>query len=263
MIPINDNFSFALRQVVKHGGETSLSATQLFNALSDYGAFVGSPILKFVVKTLLMDGVWNEIIELYIEREFSENKANRIREVIKYKYGFSDSILNLIFHAIFNIDDWDNLNNPTDLPNVLHFDDVPIGGTSYQFRKKLIQKGYKWDEELQCLIGTFNDIPNCHIFFNESCSEYPVYFVKVNLPQSIKEEEAKILVKKLLVKEQSHTRVMIQNDDPYSEYKPIHCKRNHDSTYRIIFSNVSNYGIMIESCLYEPTTFSPNRLKIV
>lgn len=181
----------ALRLVSSRDPKIPISKSQLFNMLKDYNAFKDSPVLSFAVRTFLNDGIWNNICEAFNDKERNVDNIEKLKSIIHTKYGFSRRIINSIFYSIeWGIEDWDNSRNPSDTSNNLYLMGVPIVGTSFDLVQNLINIGLEWNYEKNCLTGSLYGTLNCEFHLNESTKNYPVFNIKIKLPEGTSQQNA-------------------------------------------------------------------------
>lgn len=219
--------------------------------LFNNGAFTGYPALKFAIKHIIEEGFWNEAAQLFneISGSFSLDSVRLTEDLkarIHHHFGFSDKLIGSIIDSIQFVDDWDWSVGPTDLDQHARFEGIPIRGTTYDFVRQLLHKGYNWDAENDVAIGNVHGI-NCQVKCSQSSPCVPIYEVMLFLPESVSLEAAQSLVKKLY--EQQTDAFMTS---PYA-YTYIRLNESHKVGQRFIFiRDPWGFDVMVDSPFFPP-----------
>lgn len=255
----------ATRLISHRKPNTPMTKRQLFNMLIDYGAFKDSPILKFAVKNIIFEGFWTKAAHLYNDMNRERDAITRLKHHAKVTFGYHDIIIDAIFDSIWNTDEWDTNKDSEDLTHYLHFEGIPLTGSSFEFTKRLMNQGYSWNIYKRCLEGTFHGLPGCEISYNTSDSEVPLFYLSIVLPDGTAEDIATSLYRRLVSQERNriltlyHAEQTDQNKhdllfrdvDPLDYMIQFH-KNKVLNKYQIDYRDGTGHGIMIESFLYRP-----------
>ncbi|MCH5225135.1 MAG: hypothetical protein J1D77_04010 [Muribaculaceae bacterium] len=252
-------FLKAMREVSNRSQEIPLSKMQLYNMLNDYKAFKESNVLGFAVKTLINDGTWNKLSSLFNEWTVSEEKLERLKAKIMSTYGFSRSIIDVIYDGFkWCVEDWDNAWNPRDKSPILHVKGLPLTGTTFDLTVKLMNQGMVWNFEKQCLVGDLHGLENCEFKFNESWKEVPVYLLYITLPVETTDEQANRLLQECRFVELKR-RERIERErgrkDPRNEvpvYRQITLHRHDDNRMVIRYKDNWGYGFHANAGIFIP-----------
>lgn len=243
----------ATRKINQRVSATPMTRKQLFNMLLDFGAFKGSSILKYAVKNIIFEGFWNQLANAYNNYYYDYMKHTEV-DIVKYRikttFGYSDEIINVISTSIADLEDWDIQWNPSDLTKSLHFEGIPICGTTFDFVNALLSKGYSYDPIFNTLNGTYENVKDCTINFNMSCHDIPIFMVDVHFPKNTDEKLVHNLRTRILLNELSR-RPELKND-PYFLERGIYTKKI-DNQLIIRFIDPWGNGMYIESECYSPS----------
>lgn len=256
-----DKFAKALQKVNQRAEGNPLTGSQLFNMLLDYGAFERIDPIKFLVRTLIDYKIWNQITESFNSRNDWYNVLPHLKQKISSEFGFSENIIQIVFKAIENVDDWDNNWNPSGPLDNIFFEGIRICGSSITFREQLRDKGYVWDEEQWCFKCRYRGFDDCEIRINESYKYEPVSYVTITFPKSVELSKVKKICEQLEKEEILRRDNTLLNDIKRDHILcgAFYCTKDEEGTISIHIRDYFGMGEMAEAPIYSPE----NNLTIV
>lgn len=182
----------ALRNIIEKEGTEIIKDIKVINFLDDYNAFDNLPALKYILKSIIVEGYSIKLLTI----GKWDNQAISLVNKFAATTGFIPEFIDILFQSLAYGLGWIkeiklNKNIISNLPNLninqhLEFKGIPIYGSEEEFRELLIKKGF--NDYGYSLEGPFAGFYDCKVDIFTSPYSQEVIGLLIRIPINSKND---------------------------------------------------------------------------